>query len=799
MKIEYNCQKAIERGIDVIEHHKTLNENLKYLYEPPDFITPAGSPGEEYEFFENAIISTSELQTLQNDLCVKISHPTAIIEFKEKEERTDSQNSNFSLQFVCESIRIFFHDQVCKDCDKRTAELFRGLSIKHLANNIGEKIKNQYKNAGGSDSIPVYEKDKHHGHLRSICHMSGFTELAFPIVVEEKIIGVLFVGQLKLAEFMEKSKKIRKEFLESQYDALLDYCSKTKEDAIFADGDWTPEYLTNKLVEDNKKEDNPFPRIYNHDMRMLNPHTREVLDEDDYKKLIDKIYEGLQELESKLEEKLRERRISYIKQRIEIANTAFHNEFSNFSYSTAKSQEKLDAFWQISQSMLDSLSNHLSLKTVTILGSKIFESFDEEAVISFRVVASTHNSDKKLEYDLNAIKNFPTIPYIVEPTDIDNEFYKALSISPQNINLNYLLIFPANGKKQSSLVVVITFCSDVNREINHQVCEQIKNFIMNIFYSLSMVKSRISENRTKDTMIIYRHETSNTASELSAMYKENFDQYKGKEKILIKKFNDIGQDISSASSQLAAMSTKIGLILGRITPDKKNFEEFYIIKDLFYRWTNIYSRYEKSKFLSFDLPHTDSDDEMRPSIFSDYDLMDQIVYNIVKNALKYSYFGTKIKLDYKRCYPDSAVKVITVTSYGYAIEEGPRPYELYYRGNHGPDVSEDGSGIGLYVVKKAVELLGGTVTHTCTQVSEYHVPFIKRHIKLAEKNKEMDQKFCILLEAELQRLKNNFLYDEIVADDVLIDANNRFDVTDAEILAQIGMKTNKVVFEVEIP
>ena len=77
---------------------------------------------------------------------------------------------------------------------------------------------------------------------------------------------------------------------------------------------------------------------------------------------------------------------------------------------------------------------------------------------------------------------------------------------------------------------------------------------------------------------------------------------------------------------------------------------------------------------------------------------------IIENAVKYSFPGQTVKINFKECDSDL---IVTIESKGPYIpeEEISKLYEKGYRGEQAKQVA-DGSGIGLYFVKLICDIHG---------------------------------------------------------------------------------------------
>jgi signal transduction histidine kinase/ActR/RegA family two-component response regulator len=88
--------------------------------------------------------------------------------------------------------------------------------------------------------------------------------------------------------------------------------------------------------------------------------------------------------------------------------------------------------------------------------------------------------------------------------------------------------------------------------------------------------------------------------------------------------------------------------------------------------------------------------------------MEQIINNIVGNAVKYTPAGGSIRV-YVGAEGCDAVLRVEDTGYGIAPELLPRVFDLFVQGERTLDRAQGGLGIGLTLVRRLVELHGGTV------------------------------------------------------------------------------------------
>ena len=99
-------------------------------------------------------------------------------------------------------------------------------------------------------------------------------------------------------------------------------------------------------------------------------------------------------------------------------------------------------------------------------------------------------------------------------------------------------------------------------------------------------------------------------------------------------------------------------------------------------------------------------------IFSDARIMRHILFNLISNASKYSQPGKPI---YITCRQEDKVLLVSIRDEGIGIPEQDMKhmFDRFFRASNAGNVQ--GTGLGLNIVKRYVELLGGTISFT----SEY--------------------------------------------------------------------------------
>jgi signal transduction histidine kinase len=129
------------------------------------------------------------------------------------------------------------------------------------------------------------------------------------------------------------------------------------------------------------------------------------------------------------------------------------------------------------------------------------------------------------------------------------------------------------------------------------------------------------------------------------------------------------------------------------------------VLDILERVTSSLQMQAKEKHISLgveiprDLPHV---------IEADKALLQQALYNLVENALKYTPEGGEVTI---RLQTDPSALIFAVQDTGIGIPQSdlPRLFEKFYRGTNREALAKRGTGLGLAIVKSIAERHGGKV------------------------------------------------------------------------------------------
>lgn len=97
-----------------------------------------------------------------------------------------------------------------------------------------------------------------------------------------------------------------------------------------------------------------------------------------------------------------------------------------------------------------------------------------------------------------------------------------------------------------------------------------------------------------------------------------------------------------------------------------------------------------------------------PQLQLDPDRLNQILYNLITNAIRYTTPGTTITLQTEKT-AEGVRLVVADEGPGIAPEDLPHVFEQFYRGDKSRNRASGGSGIGLSLAKSFVEAQGGHI------------------------------------------------------------------------------------------
>ena len=104
-------------------------------------------------------------------------------------------------------------------------------------------------------------------------------------------------------------------------------------------------------------------------------------------------------------------------------------------------------------------------------------------------------------------------------------------------------------------------------------------------------------------------------------------------------------------------------------------------------------------------------------ITADFDLIGQVVYNLLDNAIKFVNSGGTVRLHVQR-QNDRVFCTVRNSGEGVSAEEMPHLFERFYKSDKSRGMDKSGVGLGLYIVHQVIQLHGGEIT-VCSRPDDY--------------------------------------------------------------------------------
>ncbi|HDR15587.1 MAG TPA: ATP-binding protein, partial [Desulfobacteraceae bacterium] len=97
-------------------------------------------------------------------------------------------------------------------------------------------------------------------------------------------------------------------------------------------------------------------------------------------------------------------------------------------------------------------------------------------------------------------------------------------------------------------------------------------------------------------------------------------------------------------------------------------------------------------------------------VMADEKLLDDLFANLVSNAIKYTPPGGKVDVA-TSLYPDGRVRLdVSDTGIGIPRQDISRLFTEFFRAENAKEAAEEGTGLGMVIVKEIVDNLRGTIS-----------------------------------------------------------------------------------------
>jgi hypothetical protein len=771
----------------------------------PDHIT---CDGDQYGLTGTGIITNRHLQGIQSEICDALQHATTIVEFGKDGVpiRTDSPLLTYAMHSACKTFRHYnlkidkegnvLYDEnnrpsegsLCLRCDQSHACLFREingqkLSIKNIMNRKekSDDLRDLY------EGIPNYFFKPYIFSERLVlqydCPLLGFRELIFPIIFEKKTIAVFFVGQI-----------------------ILEGKQKFIEDMIKSLPSRFPNCFETYLLRNNKEDNSEIivKEIIRKQHEWIDENqTERLLTPRKYDQLISNTIKELKEFEKLLDEEIKHQRIHYIKNIVSQEIKEFSKPFEPINSKNSIDDKMLNDIWQRVENTMNTFVEKFSLRYILVFGVKRLIHTSEDKL--FLVGKTSRWNEILPKEQLNKIyidaSNFPQ-SYLVCSRNINAKYLESLKECNFNLLGDFqLVLLPVFPHQYSSIAFIVGYDKNnpsvaMENIPGEELDINLQSFDTLVVSTLAATLAHGEEEKAKKQLLYLGHEAGQLVAGLDWLRITYFENAYVVKKLPTTKVEDFCKDLKGFIGQMTFFFDMAKRI-GTGEPPKVEMSEFLPFGEVLFKWKDTYRLESEKKCLQIRVPDwIRPDDPLRPAINADKFLFEQLVYNIVNNAEKYSYRGTKIDIDCKLEDNQANTHVLTVTNYGIYMAEGDDVYLPFVRREN--EESVEGLGLGLYIAWLIVQAHNGKIKHIChpKPISRFNIPLIKPYIERSFEGK--DTNLSVELEIELQRLKSSHDYERVIAfsDDRQTPKYKPEDVT---LSKEIKKPTYKVTIIATIP
>jgi len=717
------------------------------------------------------------MQGEQTSICAALNNPTLIIEFSPDGDpiRTESQLLVFEICRACRRLRELAGRSYCEQADAVHASLFKGCTRGNLVEQARQRIERSphillYRENSKAHYRLVSEASR--SYLEYDCPYLGLRELVFPVFFEQRVIAVLFVGQLCLHERLAYIQQRQAELLDRHKGCFSAYCSEHAA---------SPSDLLRELQSLQSE-------------RIANP--QHVLDEDRYRALIATATAELDQFERKLADQMELKRARYVRAavngRISEFLAALPNEISRDS-------DALDALWSNVQQCLSGFLCDFPARCFIVFGSR---ECSQGQSSKLDVVA--HGGDVPWElcprhkcavqFDLSRVppgalrRNCTNDDYpqlFAGLSDAANALPKECT----RIRVAPVPFLP----NRTMIVLVVWYGENLFRGPDGQdrgdLDRSLWSFYSVVASSLSSLIAATAQGQLKDAFRVFGHEMGQQNAGLSGLLKRYvYDPAKLKH-LDMDKAADIARNVRAYIEQLRILPEQAVAILSMPQVRKRRVLAYRFI----YKWREMFGVELRNKDLEVIIETSERDGVLPPPVYVDPSLFEKLLYNLLGNAIKYSHRGTRLYVDCRRTDEGTrSPHTLTITDYGKQMPNDDRLFRLFERGER----RGEGIGVGLFLAKRIAEAHGGSIEACSSKVSDYNVPLIAPYLEspLAA----VEPQNAHQLRAAQSELKQSGDYEAIIACDHR--GGPRYaNPTPNALRAEIMRATWKVIFAVTFP
>lgn len=773
----------------------------------PVFLAPLDDSCALEDF--SVLTDRKTIRTIAKKICDALHHPVTIIDINRaynmfnEDIRIDSEIEYFSLRLSCRLFRHCAGEEKCHICDEYHATYF-----KHYILNSPAPYEKQpsFFCENYLDNPPKILKGFQREVLEYHCPMLGYRELLFPLFFAQKLIGILFLGQSIVLQSSDKEllPKIQEAFFEKDENHAEKLFSDFLEVNYQKSDETTKREIAQKiksliLSSDQNTEDVErffrLPRYCNNSEKKQMTMIFET--EDDYERFIKKACEELSSIEEDFLNEYAAKRKKYFDSVAQKAVKSFLNNtvsINNTSNNYKNSQNALKIKWDSFYTVIQELKKDFEFKDIIIFGDGTSLSIEENR--KKYIFAPQSSKNEKIGWycdftslELQELFDRDYVCSIEKPEILE----RLHSTYYENV---ILILYLDMG----ILIKVESLAN--NESLYLSMANAIGHNFLRIRLSIALSRANLMQERHVLTLRMNRHESTHISTKLS----DNMKRYFKLSGLSFVELDDekrklVIDDMVNTIQLISHMANNIGVITGSINSATiRGKEKRLDVFDMLYKWQIMFRDMLRDRNLDLVIiretdPTPPCFSEKFPDaprfINANSELFELLIYNLVDNAVKYAYIGSKIYLRWNRI--ENNKLMFSVTDFGPKIEEKDRIFELYARGSTNNHNYVDGDGIGLYVVKRIEELLNIHVNYSNSFISEYHLPLVPWYIKEPFNDMIRNQ-----IKKELSNYQNNTdweFYSSIINDNTFTEIRRR-DLSVEYLDAKIKCETWKTTFYV---
>lgn len=547
--------------------------------------------------------------------------------------------------------------------------------------------------SGSSDCASGYVREG----IRYICKQTGYTEIAFPVRLYDRVMGAFIAGQI-IAEKNKESwrETIEQKCLEQEYEE-----EKIKQFKSYAEDTKTDE----EIEEIVKKVSQAV---------------------DDIEKDLKAVYENRQKQfgleQGNIYVERFKRNFRTVKKEIENTSTVF------------PATTCIEIYRKLGQCIRDCICDFCSAAGV----DKYALCLPDEKNLTEDDYRRLRSGEMELDIHTLMAENS-------DSSSLCGEEFVNRYVSNAAYSYDYIIISEADGYP-----IVLALCiGELLQEVeNSEEKEVLRESLSNIFRHIFSYVQTLGIQEKADyfrayldsSMSIMRHELGQS----NAGYQTLLEKFKTNVTWYARKMYD-GQRNSRAEdnneflencgnfikdSEKYLFTTKIRVnstkYLTEFEPKEKYF--FYPYEEFLFKWWKIYYKNAEDNHLEFKVPYNTRYDPLRPRMYGDPMMVEQAVYNLTNNAIKYAMRGTRVSLDC-RLNADKTRYEITVKNISHPISENEERTIFEY-GRRGSNNKKNGSGLGLYLTRQIALAHGGNVECKTEKLSDYNWSLLRAYIEL---------------------------------------------------------------------